>query len=90
MTLYLDTSALVKLYILEAGSEDVLQWIADASSVCTSVVTFPEARSAFGRRLRERSRSPQERCARSMGYAASTPCSSSARCTPERWRRTTL
>ena len=54
MTLYLDTSALVKLYVVEAGSDDVYQWIADASSVCTSLVTFPEARSAFGRRLRER------------------------------------
>ncbi len=55
MTLYLDTSALVKLYVVEAGSDDVLQWIADASFVWTSLVTFPEARSALGRRLRERS-----------------------------------
>lgn len=58
MTLYLDTSALVKLYVVEVGSDDVLQWIADARSVWTSLVTFPEARSAFGRRLRERSLSP--------------------------------
>lgn len=55
MTLYLDTSALVKLYVVEAGSDDVIQWIADATSVWTSLVTFPEARSALGRRLRERS-----------------------------------
>lgn len=54
MTLYLDTSALVKLYVVEAGSDDVLVWVRDASTVWTSVVTFPEARSALGRRLRER------------------------------------
>ena len=27
MTLYLDTSALVKLYVVEAGSDDVIQWL---------------------------------------------------------------
>lgn len=54
MTLYLDTSALVKLYVEEAGSDDVLEWIAAASANWTSLVSYPEARSAFGRRLHER------------------------------------
>lgn len=54
MNFYLDTSAFAKLYILEGGSDDVLGWVVEARAIWTSVVTFPEARSAFGRRLRER------------------------------------
>lgn len=60
MTLYLDTSALVKLYVEEAGSDDVLGWIAAADATWTSLVTYPEARSAFGRRHRERALSQLE------------------------------
>ena len=37
--LYLDTSALVKRYIAEDGSDDVIALMADAAAVATSLVT---------------------------------------------------
>jgi len=51
--LYLDTSSLVKLYVAEAGSPAVRRLVAEADVVATSVVAFPEARSAFARLARE-------------------------------------
>ena len=53
MNLYLDTSALVKLYVAETGSVDVQSWVAAASIVATSRVAYPEARAALARRRRE-------------------------------------
>ena len=53
MILYLDTSSLVKLYVTETGSEDVRSSVAGADVVATSVVAFPEARSAFARLAHE-------------------------------------
>lgn len=53
MILYLDTSSLVKLYIEEAGSDEVRKLVERAEVVATSVVAFPEARSAFARLARE-------------------------------------
>ena len=54
MTAYLDTSALVKLYVQEPGSERVRQVVDQATHVATSRVTYVEARAAFARRARER------------------------------------
>ena len=54
MTLYLDTSSLVKLYVSEAGSEDVRRLLGDANVVATSVVAYPETRAALARLRRER------------------------------------
>lgn len=53
MTLYLDTSSLVKLYISEAGSDRVRRLVGDATVVATSAVAYPEARAAFARLRRE-------------------------------------
>jgi predicted nucleic acid-binding protein len=53
MILYLDTSALVKLYVAEAGSSDVRKRLKAAERVATSRVAYPEARSALARRQRE-------------------------------------
>ena len=58
MNLYLDTGALVKLYVTEAGSPQCRQAVADARLVVTSVVAYVEARAAFARRRRERELSP--------------------------------
>lgn len=55
MTLYLDTSSLVKLYVTEDGSETVHRLVAAANLVATSALAYPEARAAFARRRRERS-----------------------------------
>ncbi len=54
MTLYLDTSSLVKLYLNEPDSEAVTKLVNDASVVVTSVLAYAEARATFARRRRER------------------------------------
>ena len=53
MNLYLDTSALVKLYVDEPGSTEVADLLARATVVATSRVAYPEARAALARRARE-------------------------------------
>ena len=54
MTVYLDASSLVKLYVSEPGSDDVRQLLATARSAATSGLTYAEARAAFARRFREK------------------------------------
>jgi len=53
MICYLDTRALVKLYVHEQGSETVCKLVEAASVVATSKVAYPEARAALARGLRE-------------------------------------
>jgi predicted nucleic acid-binding protein len=53
LILYLDTSALVKLYVREAGTDDTRAQLDAASMVATSRVAYPEARAALARRQRE-------------------------------------
>ena len=60
LNLYLDTSALVKLYVEEEGSAAVRQAVAGAESVATSIIAYVEARAAFARRRRERRLSPAD------------------------------
>ena len=54
MILYLDTSALVKLYVRERGSAQVRARVGKADAIATSVVAYAEARAAFARLRRER------------------------------------
>lgn len=54
MILYLDTSALVKLYVRERGSAQVRTRVNKVDVVATSVVAYAEARAAFARLRRER------------------------------------
>ena len=54
MILYLDTSALVKLYVRERGTAAVRRQAGGAEAVATSMVAYAEARAAFARLLRER------------------------------------
>ncbi len=49
MILYLDTSALVKLYVREAGSIALRTHTAKAGALATSVVAYAETRAAFAR-----------------------------------------
>ena len=58
MTLYLDTSSLVKLYIEEPGSDEVRQDLSDVDSGATSAVSYAEARAAFSRHRRDGKLSP--------------------------------
>ena len=53
MTLYLDTSSLVKLYVAEPESESVRRLVEDADIVATAAIAYPEARAALARRRRE-------------------------------------
>ena len=58
MTLYLDTSSLVKLYIAEPGSDAVRQLVDAAAVVATSSIAYTETRAALARRRRERALRP--------------------------------
>ena len=50
--LYLDSSALVKRYVAESGSDDVIALMADAAAVATSLVTRAEVAAALARAVR--------------------------------------
>ena len=54
MTLYLDTSSLVKLYVVEPGSDAVRRLVDAATVVATSSIAYTETRAALARRRRER------------------------------------
>jgi predicted nucleic acid-binding protein len=54
VTLYLDTSSAIKLYVLEAGSDLVHSLVDGASVVATSTITYAETRAALARLRRER------------------------------------
>jgi len=49
---YLDTSALIKLYAQEFGREQVERSVFAAETIATNVITYVETRSAFARKFR--------------------------------------
>jgi len=53
MMLYLDTSAMVKLYVEESMSSKVVAAVEEAEAVATSLIAYAEARAAFARARRE-------------------------------------
>ena len=53
MILYLDTSALVKIYVKEPGSTKVVSAWKKAIGIATSAVTYAEMLAAFNRKSRE-------------------------------------
>ena len=53
MILYVDTSALVKLYVEEAGTPAVVTRVEQAEAVATALITYAEARAALARHQRE-------------------------------------
>lgn len=52
MIIYLDTSALLKQYIQESGSEDVIKMLRSADSHGTNLLTYVEMASAITRAVR--------------------------------------
>jgi predicted nucleic acid-binding protein len=58
MMLYLDTSALVKLYVDEPLSQELSAAVDEAEAVATSLLAYAEARAAFTRARREALFSP--------------------------------
>jgi len=73
VTLYLDTSVLVKLYIREDDSEEVAAAVADATMVATSLLAYPEVCAALERRRREKSVSPAALKAARQAFEADWP-----------------
>ena len=59
MILYVDTSALVKLYVPEPESGAVQTLLESAQVAAVSLVAFAEARAAFARKRRERAVNPK-------------------------------
>ena len=59
MTAYLDSSSLVKLYVDEAGSDDVRQLVGTAGAVATSIVAYAEVCASLARQRRERALTPR-------------------------------
>jgi predicted nucleic acid-binding protein len=49
MTIYLDTSALVKLHVTESGSADVYGWVEAGGILVTVRIAYAEARAALAR-----------------------------------------
>ena len=52
MILYLDTSALVKLYATEPGSAETERLVAAATQVASSLIAYAETRAALARKYR--------------------------------------
>jgi predicted nucleic acid-binding protein len=53
MIVYADTSALIKLYLAEAGSPALKKLAAGSEALATCRVSWAEAHAAFARRVRE-------------------------------------
>ncbi|MBA3792746.1 MAG: type II toxin-antitoxin system VapC family toxin [Rubrobacter sp.] len=60
MVVYLDTSALVKLYVEEEGRDLVREAVGIAERAVTSTVAYAEARAGLARRFRERDFTEEE------------------------------
>jgi len=73
VTLYLDTSSLVKLYVEEVASVDVRNLVARAAVVATSIVAYPETRAALTRLRRSGDLSPATFAAAKRSFDAQWP-----------------
>jgi predicted nucleic acid-binding protein len=58
--LYLDSSALVKLFVFEQASDKVHAYVMEAEAIATSRVAYSEACAAFARRRHEDRLSQEE------------------------------
>lgn len=52
MILYLDTSALIKLYVAEPGSQEIRNAVANADASTTHLIAYAETCAAFARAAR--------------------------------------
>jgi predicted nucleic acid-binding protein len=73
VTLYLDTSSLVKLYVEEVASDDVRSLVTRATVVATSIVAYPETRAALARLRRSGDLSPAHLAATKRSFEAQWP-----------------
>ena len=54
MTVYLDTSSLIKLYVEEPDSTKIQSLVITATAIVTSIISYAEARATFARLFRKR------------------------------------
>jgi predicted nucleic acid-binding protein len=73
LTLYLDTSSLVKLYIAEPGSDAVRKLVDAATVVATSSIAYTETRAALARRRRDRALRPVAFASAKKAFEAEWP-----------------
>ena len=73
MILYLDTSALVKLYVEEQGSAEIRAAVDTAQAVCTSMVAYVEVHAALARAADEGRITGQERARAVADFRADWP-----------------
>jgi predicted nucleic acid-binding protein len=59
VNLYLDTSSLLKLYLLESGTPEIQGLRDRATVVATSLVAYPETRAGLARALRSQRLTPE-------------------------------
>ena len=100
MILFLDPSALVKLYVEEADSETVRGWVEVAEEVACQWIAYVEARSALAakRRLGDLSDAELVGCKKELeeGLGEVSPCrghpdpTATSRCSERTTRRTRL
>ena len=60
MIIYLDTSNLVKLFVLEKNSLQIKADVNNSQVVATSMIAYVEVRAAFARKFREKGSSESE------------------------------
>jgi uncharacterized protein with PIN domain len=60
LILYLDTSALVKVFVDEEGRKLVVNAVEESSRIATAMVSYAEARATFARLLREEKLTEEE------------------------------
>ncbi len=60
MIIYLDTSDLVKLYVLEKNSNQIMTNVNNSQVAATSIIAYAEAKAAFARKFREKGFSESE------------------------------
>ena len=73
VTGYLDTSSLVKLYVDEAGGDEIRELLSTATVVATSCLAYTEARAALARRRRERVLTAREFTAAKKAFETDWP-----------------
>lgn len=73
MTLYLDTSSLVKLYVAEPGSDAVRRLVDAATIVATASIAYTETRAALARRRREHALRPAAFASARAAFEAEWP-----------------
>jgi predicted nucleic acid-binding protein len=73
MILYLDTSALLKLYLAEPGSQRMQQATNDAVATVTHLITYAEMRAALAQAVRMKRLSEADRAYQAQAFEADWP-----------------